>query len=190
MSPSQWLDGGGIQTGSGSWSCDRPPAGLRSAARLRVCVFHTAQTFSVVSAALAEPLSDADKDSGCAQLFRGQLWNSGAAAAGTAFLSFRIRAAFRILRGPEVVGRRRAVGSRCTAEARDPLRKLYRGARTQRGTPSAMAGVGRKGSGRPSYYYRFLGKSRLQRQRSRSRSRSRTAGNRGKASAHGSGSPS
>ncbi|KAM8828768.1 disabled homolog 2-interacting protein-like isoform 4-T4 [Spinachia spinachia] len=36
-----------------------------------------------------------------------------------------------------------------------------------------MAGVTRKGSGRPSYYYRFLGKSRLQRQRSRSRSRSR-----------------
>ncbi|XP_041666999.1 DAB2 interacting protein b isoform X2 [Cheilinus undulatus] len=36
-----------------------------------------------------------------------------------------------------------------------------------------MAGVTRKGSGRPSYYYRFLGKSRLQRQRSRSRSRTR-----------------
>ncbi|XP_067339714.1 DAB2 interacting protein b isoform X4 [Channa argus] len=36
-----------------------------------------------------------------------------------------------------------------------------------------MAGVSRKGSGRPSYYYRFLGKSRLQRQRSRSRSRTR-----------------
>lgn len=45
-----------------------------------------------------------------------------------------------------------------------------------------MAGVGRKGSGRPSYYYRFLGKSRLQRQRSRSRSRTRPAANRGKAS--------
>uniref|UniRef100_A0A673C297 DAB2 interacting protein b n=1 Tax=Sphaeramia orbicularis TaxID=375764 RepID=A0A673C297_9TELE len=38
-----------------------------------------------------------------------------------------------------------------------------------------MAGVTRKGSGRPSYYYRFLGKSRLQRQRSRSRSRTRPA---------------
>ncbi|XP_068608588.1 DAB2 interacting protein b [Brachionichthys hirsutus] len=36
-----------------------------------------------------------------------------------------------------------------------------------------MAGVTRKGSGRRSYYYRFLGKSRLKRQRSRSRSRSR-----------------
>ncbi|KAM4527713.1 disabled homolog 2-interacting protein-like isoform 4-T4 [Odontesthes bonariensis] len=36
-----------------------------------------------------------------------------------------------------------------------------------------MAGATRKGSGRPSYYYRFLGKSRLQRQRSRSRSRTR-----------------
>uniref|UniRef100_A0A8C3G4P0 DAB2 interacting protein b n=1 Tax=Cyclopterus lumpus TaxID=8103 RepID=A0A8C3G4P0_CYCLU len=36
-----------------------------------------------------------------------------------------------------------------------------------------MAGVTRKGSGRPSYYYRFLGRSRLQRQRSRSRSRTR-----------------
>ncbi|XP_053195599.1 DAB2 interacting protein b isoform X2 [Scomber japonicus] len=41
-----------------------------------------------------------------------------------------------------------------------------------------MAGVTRKGSGRPSYYYRFLGKSRLQRQRSRSRSRTRMAANR------------
>ncbi|KAM7368764.1 hypothetical protein PAMP_013071 [Pampus punctatissimus] len=41
-----------------------------------------------------------------------------------------------------------------------------------------MAGVTRKGSGRPSYYYRFLGKSRLQRQRSRSRSRNRTAASR------------
>ncbi|XP_077479490.1 DAB2 interacting protein b isoform X2 [Stigmatopora argus] len=38
-----------------------------------------------------------------------------------------------------------------------------------------MAGITRKGSGRRSYYYRFLGKSRLQRQRSRSRSRTRTA---------------
>ncbi|XP_044031380.1 disabled homolog 2-interacting protein-like isoform X6 [Siniperca chuatsi] len=38
-----------------------------------------------------------------------------------------------------------------------------------------MAGVTRKGSGRPSYYYRFLGKSRLQRQRSRSRSRTRSS---------------
>ncbi|KAL0965259.1 hypothetical protein UPYG_G00278950 [Umbra pygmaea] len=37
----------------------------------------------------------------------------------------------------------------------------------------AGAGVTRKGSGRPSYYYRFLGRTRLQRQRSRSRSRSR-----------------
>lgn len=44
---------------------------------------------------------------------------------------------------------------------------------------STMAGVTRKGSGRPSYYYRFLGKSRLQRQRSRSRSRTRMAANRG-----------
>uniref|UniRef100_UPI003AACB1CB DAB2 interacting protein b isoform X2 n=1 Tax=Centroberyx gerrardi TaxID=166262 RepID=UPI003AACB1CB len=41
-----------------------------------------------------------------------------------------------------------------------------------------MAGVTRKGSGRPSYYYRFLGKSRLQRQRSRSRSRTRPAASR------------
>ncbi|XP_076742779.1 disabled homolog 2-interacting protein isoform X5 [Maylandia zebra] len=41
-----------------------------------------------------------------------------------------------------------------------------------------MAGVTRKGSGRPSYYYRFLGKSRLQRQRSRSRSRSRPSASR------------
>ncbi|KAG7499132.1 disabled-like 2-interacting isoform X1 [Solea senegalensis] len=41
-----------------------------------------------------------------------------------------------------------------------------------------MAGVSRKGSGRPSYYYRFLGKSRLQRQRSRSRSRTRPPANR------------
>ncbi|XP_007548977.1 disabled homolog 2-interacting protein isoform X4 [Poecilia formosa] len=40
-----------------------------------------------------------------------------------------------------------------------------------------MAGVTRKGSGRPSYYYRFLGKSRLQRQRSRSRSRTRPSAN-------------
>ncbi|XP_037121021.1 DAB2 interacting protein b isoform X4 [Syngnathus acus] len=38
-----------------------------------------------------------------------------------------------------------------------------------------MAGITRKGSGRRSYYYRFLGKSRLQRQRSRSRSRTRPA---------------
>lgn len=42
-----------------------------------------------------------------------------------------------------------------------------------------MAGVNRKGSGRPSYYYRFLGKSRLQRQRSRSRSRTRPSTSRG-----------
>lgn len=42
-----------------------------------------------------------------------------------------------------------------------------------------MAGVTRKGSGRPSYYYRFLGKSRLQRQRSRSRSRNRPSASRG-----------
>ncbi|XP_028274432.1 DAB2 interacting protein b isoform X6 [Parambassis ranga] len=41
-----------------------------------------------------------------------------------------------------------------------------------------MAGVTRKGSGRPSYYYRFLGKSRLQRQRSRSRSRNRPSASR------------
>ncbi|XP_054613946.1 DAB2 interacting protein b isoform X5 [Dunckerocampus dactyliophorus] len=41
-----------------------------------------------------------------------------------------------------------------------------------------MAGITRKGSGRPSYYYRFLGKSRLQRQRSRSRSRTRPAASR------------
>ncbi|XP_029370880.1 DAB2 interacting protein b isoform X3 [Echeneis naucrates] len=41
-----------------------------------------------------------------------------------------------------------------------------------------MAGVIRKGSGRPSYYYRFLGKSRLQRQRSRSRSRTRPSASR------------
>ncbi|XP_027880427.1 disabled homolog 2-interacting protein isoform X4 [Xiphophorus couchianus] len=41
-----------------------------------------------------------------------------------------------------------------------------------------MAGFTRKGSGRPSYYYRFLGKSRLQRQRSRSRSRTRPSANR------------
>lgn len=43
----------------------------------------------------------------------------------------------------------------------------------------SMAGVTRKGSGRPSYYYRFLGKSRLQRQRSRSRSRTRPSARRG-----------
>ncbi|TNN41654.1 hypothetical protein EYF80_048179 [Liparis tanakae] len=42
-----------------------------------------------------------------------------------------------------------------------------------------MAGVTRKGSGRPSYYYRFLGRSRLQRQRSRSRSRTRPPASRG-----------
>ncbi|XP_061603594.1 DAB2 interacting protein b isoform X4 [Phyllopteryx taeniolatus] len=41
-----------------------------------------------------------------------------------------------------------------------------------------MAGITRKGSGRRSYYYRFLGKSRLQRQRSRSRSRTRPAASR------------
>ncbi|XP_041825942.1 disabled homolog 2-interacting protein-like isoform X5 [Melanotaenia boesemani] len=41
-----------------------------------------------------------------------------------------------------------------------------------------MAGITRKGSGRPSYYYRFLGKSRLQRQRSRSRSRTRPSASR------------
>lgn len=46
-------------------------------------------------------------------------------------------------------------------------------------TRCSMAGVSRKGSGRPSYYYRFLGKSRLQRQRSRSRSRSRPAASKG-----------
>lgn len=49
----------------------------------------------------------------------------------------------------------------------------------QSGNYSAMAGVTRKGSGRPSYYYRFLGKSRLQRQRSRSRSRTRPSASRG-----------
>ncbi|XP_022521016.1 DAB2 interacting protein b isoform X5 [Astyanax mexicanus] len=38
-----------------------------------------------------------------------------------------------------------------------------------------MSGVSRKGSGRPGYYYRLLGRTRLQRQRSRSRSRSRPA---------------
>ncbi|XP_052366268.1 disabled homolog 2-interacting protein-like [Oncorhynchus keta] len=42
----------------------------------------------------------------------------------------------------------------------------------------AGAGITRKGSGRPSYYYRFLGRTRLQRQRSRSRSRSRPAASR------------
>ncbi|XP_026152450.1 disabled homolog 2-interacting protein isoform X3 [Mastacembelus armatus] len=41
-----------------------------------------------------------------------------------------------------------------------------------------MAGISRKGSGRPSYYYRFLGKSGLQRQRSRSRSRTRPSASR------------
>ncbi|XP_028318041.1 disabled homolog 2-interacting protein-like isoform X1 [Gouania willdenowi] len=41
-----------------------------------------------------------------------------------------------------------------------------------------MAGISRKGSGRRSYYYRFLGKSRLQRQRSRSRSRTRPSASR------------
>ncbi|XP_051552484.1 disabled homolog 2-interacting protein-like isoform X2 [Myxocyprinus asiaticus] len=41
-----------------------------------------------------------------------------------------------------------------------------------------MSGVTRKGSGRPGYYYRLLGRTRLQRQRSRSRSRSRTTNNR------------
>lgn len=44
---------------------------------------------------------------------------------------------------------------------------------------NTMAGISRKGSGRPSYYYRFLGKSRLQRQRSRSRSRTRPSTSRG-----------
>lgn len=44
----------------------------------------------------------------------------------------------------------------------------------------AMSGVTRKGSGRPGYYYRLLGRTRLQRQRSRSRSRSRATTNRGK----------
>ncbi|XP_066568840.1 DAB2 interacting protein b isoform X2 [Amia ocellicauda] len=38
-----------------------------------------------------------------------------------------------------------------------------------------MSGTGRKSSGRPSYYYRLLGRTRLQRQRSRSRSRTRPA---------------
>ncbi|KAL7834617.1 hypothetical protein SRHO_G00288640 [Serrasalmus rhombeus] len=38
-----------------------------------------------------------------------------------------------------------------------------------------MSGVSRKGSGRPGYYYRLLGRTRLQRQRSRSRSRTRPA---------------
>ncbi|XP_041706493.1 disabled homolog 2-interacting protein isoform X2 [Coregonus clupeaformis] len=42
----------------------------------------------------------------------------------------------------------------------------------------AGAGITRKGSGRPSYYYRFLGRTRLQRQRSRSRSRTRPAASR------------
>uniref|UniRef100_A0A8C1XXM1 DAB2 interacting protein b n=1 Tax=Cyprinus carpio TaxID=7962 RepID=A0A8C1XXM1_CYPCA len=41
-----------------------------------------------------------------------------------------------------------------------------------------MSGVTRKGSGRPGYYYRLLGRTRLQRQRSRSRSRSRATNNR------------
>ncbi|XP_056314024.1 DAB2 interacting protein b isoform X1 [Danio aesculapii] len=40
-----------------------------------------------------------------------------------------------------------------------------------------MSGVTRKGSGRPGYYYRLLGRTRLQRQRSRSRSRSRVTNN-------------
>ncbi|MCJ8748722.1 hypothetical protein PDJAM_G00168030 [Pangasius djambal] len=38
-----------------------------------------------------------------------------------------------------------------------------------------MSGITRKGSGRPGYYYRLLGRTRLQRQRSRSRSRTRPA---------------
>lgn len=42
-----------------------------------------------------------------------------------------------------------------------------------------MSGITRKGSGRPGYYYRLLGRTRLQRQRSRSRSRTRPA-NKGK----------
>ncbi|XP_016348846.1 disabled homolog 2-interacting protein-like isoform X2 [Sinocyclocheilus anshuiensis] len=41
-----------------------------------------------------------------------------------------------------------------------------------------MSDVTRKGSGRPGYYYRLLGRTRLQRQRSRSRSRSRATNNR------------
>uniref|UniRef100_A0A673HPU1 Disabled homolog 2-interacting protein-like n=1 Tax=Sinocyclocheilus rhinocerous TaxID=307959 RepID=A0A673HPU1_9TELE len=41
-----------------------------------------------------------------------------------------------------------------------------------------MSGVTRQGSGRPGYYYRLLGRTRLQRQRSRSRSRSRATNNR------------
>ncbi|KAK1787596.1 hypothetical protein P4O66_016097, partial [Electrophorus voltai] len=43
-----------------------------------------------------------------------------------------------------------------------------------------MSGVSRKGSGRRGYYYRLLGRHRLQRQRSRSRSRSRPTSNKGK----------
>lgn len=46
------------------------------------------------------------------------------------------------------------------------------------GRTMAGAGITRKGSGRPSYYYRFLGRTRLQRQRSRSRSRTRPAASR------------
>ncbi|XP_061119154.1 DAB2 interacting protein b isoform X3 [Conger conger] len=38
-----------------------------------------------------------------------------------------------------------------------------------------MSGTAKKSSGRPSYYYRLLGRTRLQRQRSRSRSRTRPA---------------
>lgn len=68
------------------------------------------------------------------------------------------------------------------ADEHDPLRSLPGLYPPLHRTDVAMAGVTRKGSGRPSYYYRFLGKSRLQRQRSRSRSRTRPATNRGKPS--------
>lgn len=195
-------------TGSGSWSCDGCLLGSVPP-QLRVCVFHTAQTFLLSQPQSGPSLAFTGRRSG--PLIRiGAVRNfsegsSGipAAAAGTAFLSFRIHAAFRCLRRdclkvqkPAPPGQRRGVGKRrrsheegCLIQVhrsacKDPLRTLP-GVRTEEGsagTTSAMAGAGRKGSGRPSYYYRFLGKSRLQRQRSRSRSRTRPAANRGKAS--------
>lgn len=88
------------------------------------------------------------------------------------------------------------VGSGAPPRTPGPVRGLSQELglrRSSPGTTGAMAGVGRKGSARPSYYYRLLGRSRLRRQRSRSRSRTRTAASRGKpppasASAHGSAS--
>lgn len=162
-----------------------------------VCVFHTTQTFLLSQPRNGGSLSLPRRRSGLllissrpARNFSEGCSGIPAAAAGRAFLSFRIRAAFRHRRGdclkaqkPKSPGQRGGVEgrTRCAAvvasTSAGPCKDL-----TSSGTTSAMAGFGRKGSGKPAYYYRFLGKSRLQRQRSRSRSRSRPAANRGKAS--------